>query len=531
VNRSCGTVPTVTEEFQSSHIASCPLTYSSIHIYFSDIRTTIIESLKYAVSGAFPPGSSKGQAFVHDPKSIGLNSVKANVKLRFTSRSGQTMVAVRSMEVTQKKTTLQFKQLDGVLRMMDQETGQRVSLSHKCSELDKQLPGLLGVSKAVLEHVIFCHQEDASWPLMEGAVLKKRFDEIFDSTRYTKAIEVFRKTEKEMNAKVKDLKTELAGLASHKYAAQSYQKDLKEQNEQIELLDDEKKLTNETLAETEREMDEAGEIINQMLTIDEDIDRVKNELNRTSSVAEAQRKMLDQDLTETHTVQQLNDMLRDFDNKMASQVGKKDELETELKTIENKIEELRAKEKELNSSMGRYAAEKEAHEIRVKERYTTMENIAQKFNVDLRATATQDTYGASMTPRSQTQTVVGASQDDTMTIAPEDMQCFFQVLQKKEDGLKADLKSKRENLQSQEDELQAALTELGGKLKAVESGKSVYAIRSGRESHASSHLTCHIFIEPVQNAPNSPIKGPKHSARCRSCRRTTLVTLDFVKVM
>jgi hypothetical protein len=86
-----------------------------------------------------------------------------------------------------------------------------------------------------------------------------------------------------------------------------------------------------------------------------------------------------------------------------------------------------------------------------------------------------------MTPRSPSQTVDGgASQDDTMTIAPEDMQCFFQVLQKKEDGLKVDLKAKRENLQAQEDELQATLTELGGKLKAVESGKSVYAIGSGQ---------------------------------------------------
>ena len=32
---------------------------------------------------------------------------------------------------------------------------------------------LIGVSKAVLESVIFCHQEESSWPLQEGAVLKK----------------------------------------------------------------------------------------------------------------------------------------------------------------------------------------------------------------------------------------------------------------------------------------------------------------------------------------------------------------------
>jgi DNA repair protein RAD50 len=151
-----------------------------------------------------------------------------------------------------------------------------------------------------------------------GTVLKNRFDEIFDSTRYTKAIEVSRKTEKERNSKIKDLKTDLASLSSHKMAAQSYRKDLSEQNELIELLDDEKKTTNTALTETDREMNEAGDIINEMTIIDEDIDRVKNELNRTSSVAEAQRQMLDQDLTETHTIKQLKDMLRDFDDKMAS---------------------------------------------------------------------------------------------------------------------------------------------------------------------------------------------------------------------
>jgi DNA repair protein RAD50 len=59
------------------------------------------------------------------------------------------MVIVRSMEVEQKKSKLTFKQLDGVLRVTDDD-GNRQSLSHKCTELDKQIPLLLGVSKASL---------------------------------------------------------------------------------------------------------------------------------------------------------------------------------------------------------------------------------------------------------------------------------------------------------------------------------------------------------------------------------------------
>lgn len=92
------------------------------------------------------------------------------------------------MELSQKKTNATFKQLDGTLRTYDERTNERVTLSHKCSELDKQVPSLFGISKSILDYVLFCHQEDSSWPLMEGSVLKKRFDDIFDSTRYTKAV-------------------------------------------------------------------------------------------------------------------------------------------------------------------------------------------------------------------------------------------------------------------------------------------------------------------------------------------------------
>jgi len=52
--------------------------------------------------------------------------------------------------------------------------------------MDAEIPQLLGVSKAVLENVIFCHQEDSYWPLAEPAALKKKFDDIFEATRYVK---------------------------------------------------------------------------------------------------------------------------------------------------------------------------------------------------------------------------------------------------------------------------------------------------------------------------------------------------------
>lgn len=67
--------------------------------------------------------------------------------------------------------------------------GERSSLSSKNTELDTLMPQYLGVSKAVLDSVIFCHQDDSLWPMSEPTTLKKKFDHIFEALKYTKAIE------------------------------------------------------------------------------------------------------------------------------------------------------------------------------------------------------------------------------------------------------------------------------------------------------------------------------------------------------
>jgi DNA repair protein RAD50 len=62
----------------------------------------------------------------------------------------------------------------------------------------------MGVSKAILNNVIFCHQEDSNWPLDEGKKLKERFDAIFGTSEYNKAIAEFGKIRKGYEARLKD---------------------------------------------------------------------------------------------------------------------------------------------------------------------------------------------------------------------------------------------------------------------------------------------------------------------------------------
>ena len=188
-------------------------------------KTSIIESLKYACTGGLPPTCKNGQSFINDPTMTDSTEVKACVKLLFTNKAGKPTCCTRSMQLSKKKTKLEFKALDGAIRTKN-DNGENVSTSHKCSELDRHVPELLGVSPAIMENVIFCHQEDSSWPMGEGIVLKKKFDDVFESTRYTKALEAIQKAKKDYMGKLKDRKGELAELAAYQCAANESQTEL-----------------------------------------------------------------------------------------------------------------------------------------------------------------------------------------------------------------------------------------------------------------------------------------------------------------
>ncbi|KAG1658953.1 hypothetical protein FOA52_010050 [Chlamydomonas sp. UWO 241] len=175
-------------------------------------KTTVIECLKQACTGELPPNTRSGQSFIHDPKVAKEPEVKALIKLRFTTSTGQPVVVMRSFQLTQKKATMTFKTLDSTVQTTNRDTGEKQAITYRCADIDKMVPSLMGVSKAVLENVIFVHQEESNWPLAEGRVLKDKFDDIFSATKYTKALEALRKLKSEKVGDIKVMKMQLETL-------------------------------------------------------------------------------------------------------------------------------------------------------------------------------------------------------------------------------------------------------------------------------------------------------------------------------
>lgn len=177
---------------------------------------TIIECLKMACTGDLPPNVKAGQNFIHDPKVAGETEVKAQIKLRFQDPSNVSFMVTRSFLLSQRRKNLQFKALDNALNILDPETNEYSILPQRCSNINQQIPLTMGVSKAILENVVFVHQEDSNWPLSEGANVKKRFDDIFAATKYTKALEEFRKLKVKQTQEAKERRLKLETLKSYR---------------------------------------------------------------------------------------------------------------------------------------------------------------------------------------------------------------------------------------------------------------------------------------------------------------------------
>ncbi|GIY59489.1 DNA repair protein RAD50 [Caerostris extrusa] len=167
---------------------------------------TLIECLRYITTGDPPPNSDRGGSFVHDPKFAGETEVKAQVRLQFKDVLGKKIVVTRSLMVTQTAKKLTLKTLEGTIKRYGLN-GETTEMSSKCAEID---------AEAILNHVIFCHQEESNWPLSEGKALKQRFDEIFAATRYIKALEEIRKKKNEMTSEIKVYQTQVDSLVNSK---------------------------------------------------------------------------------------------------------------------------------------------------------------------------------------------------------------------------------------------------------------------------------------------------------------------------
>ncbi|CAH1965566.1 unnamed protein product [Acanthoscelides obtectus] len=166
-------------------------------------KTTIIECIRYALTGEIPAGTNNGQGFLNDPDMTHVSITKGNVKLKYTDNIGNVITVSRFMQVQKKADgKMQFKSLNVNIRKHAPD-GETNDISGRCVDADNFCCNSLGVSKSILNNVLFCHQENSYWPLDEPKKLKEKFDEIFEAVKYNKYIDFVRKDIKNRQLNIK----------------------------------------------------------------------------------------------------------------------------------------------------------------------------------------------------------------------------------------------------------------------------------------------------------------------------------------
>ncbi|CAH0691791.1 unnamed protein product [Spodoptera exigua] len=311
-------------------------------------KTTIIEALRYAITSQMPPGMGHSDCFVHDPKVNRTTEVLAQIKLKLANAQNKNMEVTRSMKVVLQKKKATFRTLDSLLSVTT-ETGKTKDISKKCADLDAVLHDELGVSRAILNTVIFCHQEESSWPLDEGKKVKERFDEIFDSEKYSNCFERLKKIRKAFATDIKILADRVEVL--------------EEQKKEL----DKKKLdvvnTETRISETELKV---AEISSEIKPIEEKLQTIKT-LENTLNTYDTKLEKLKVKLDNCHKrEQELKKEIKNvFEGTVPELKEKISNYEATVKANQKELEESYTKISNFNNEEQRVANEKDANKSRL----------------------------------------------------------------------------------------------------------------------------------------------------------------------
>lgn len=244
--------------------------------------------------------------------------------------------------------------------------------------MDVEIPQLLGVSKAVLENVIFCHQEDSYWPLAEPAALKKKFDDIFEATRYvqrypdtyialtlrkryTKALDSIKNLRKDRMAELKAEKERLMSLLREKAHADKLKERISDMKSLInakEVEYEESKQQYDALVESNRKFYESYSKFREMYLTVQKLEESKVTAATYLADAKARCKAVPGTLEELETkINQFQETLGQRTEQIKQQKRHKDDLEEEYTNLQNH-------QKQLLALHGRLAGEAEVRSFK-----------------------------------------------------------------------------------------------------------------------------------------------------------------------
>jgi DNA repair protein RAD50 len=290
------------------------------------------------------------------------------------------MVCSRSLSVSQKKATLTQKTIDNALLRYDAETGEAFSITSRCADMDSELPLHLGVPKAILDNVIFCHQEDSNWPLSESNVLKKKFDDIFSSKRFAVALDNIKEIRKEAAAEIKLGNVQLDALQNDTKKAKRVRNTLTELNQQMAAK-------KETLQTIETKLTQIESEINKLTASlsenQESHDKIRQLMNQKDFFESTMRSIVAHIEPREESTDQLNHLLEEHRIKEDKNEEEKSTVTLERSKLERKLKRIQDELSQKQVAMGRLDAARDEYKRQIQKRSDLIKKMNDEKNMNL----------------------------------------------------------------------------------------------------------------------------------------------------
>lgn len=290
------------------------------------------------------------------------------------------MVCSRSLSVSQKKATLTQKTIDNVLLRYDAVTGEAFSLTSRCADMDSELPLHLGVPKAILDNVIFCHQEDSNWPLSESNVLKKKFDDIFSSKRFAVALDNIKEIRKEAAAEIKLGNVQLDALQNDTKKAKRVRNTLTELNQQMAAKKETLQTIETKLAQIESEINKLTASLSEN---QESHDKIRQLMNQKDFFESTMRSIAAHIEPCEESTEQLYNLLKEHRIKEDKNQEEKSTVTLERSKLERKLKRIQDELSQKQVAMGRLDAARDEYKRQIQKRSDLIKKMNDEKNMNL----------------------------------------------------------------------------------------------------------------------------------------------------
>lgn len=246
--------------------------------------------------------------------------------------------------------------------------------------MDAELPVHLGVPKAILDNVVFCHQEDSNWPFSEPSVLKKKFDDIFSSKRYAVALDNIKEIIKEKKQEVQIGNVRLEALKADAVKAKKIRETLTQLNQQMNAK-------TETLATIESKIQQIGQNVIKLNDVFREIDltadQIQQIINKKDFYTSTMISLESHITPRTESTHELKKMLNDLNVNSNLVEQEKANILTEKTKLERRLKKIQDELSQKHLIMGRLEAAMEEHQRQIQARAELIEKTNQEHKMQL----------------------------------------------------------------------------------------------------------------------------------------------------